>query len=76
MKVKEVIKNLQHLNPEQEIIHTWWDKDCFPDVVDKDWDWAVDVVASKMDWSAAQTDVEVTMQYVLDLRDNGYIDKD
>ena len=27
MKVKEVIKNLGHLDPEAEIIHAWWDHD-------------------------------------------------
>ena len=75
MKVKEVIKNLGHLDPEAEIVHAWWDKDCFPDVADKDWDWAVDVVDSKMDWSNAHTDIEVTMQYVLESEQAGYIDK-
>jgi hypothetical protein len=75
MKVKEVIKNLGHLDPEAEIVHAWWDKDCFPDVPQEDWNWAVDVVDSKMDWSNAHTDIEVTMQYVLESEQAGYIDK-
>ena len=42
----------------------------------KCWDWAVDVVDSKMDWSNAHTDIEVTMQYVLEMDKAGYIDKE
>jgi hypothetical protein len=34
MKVKEVIKNLKHLDPETEIINCWWDHGAFPDVAD------------------------------------------
>ena len=41
MKVKDVIKNLGHLDPDAEIIHAWWEKDAFPDVADKDWSYAV-----------------------------------
>jgi len=67
MKVKEVIKDLKHLDPEAEIIHAWWEKDAFPDVADKDWSYAVGRVDSRMDWSQAQEDIEMTIEYALDM---------
>jgi hypothetical protein len=67
MKVKDVIKNLGHLDPDAEIIHAWWEKDAFPDVADKDWSYAVDRVDSRMDWSQAQEDIELTIEYALDM---------
>ena len=67
MKVKEVIKNLQHLNPDSDIIMAWWDKDAFPDVADQNWSYAVDRVDDRMDWSQAHKDIERTIEYVLDM---------
>ena len=67
MKVKEVIKNLGHLDPDTDIIHAWWDKDAFPDVADGDWSYAVDRVDSRMDWSQAQEDIQMTIEYALDM---------
>jgi hypothetical protein len=67
MKVKEVIKNLEHLAPDTDIIHAWWDKDAFPDVADEDWSYAVDRVDSRMDWSQAQEDIQMTIEYALDM---------
>ena len=31
MKVKDVIKNMQNYNPEDEVIILWWTKDIFDD---------------------------------------------
>ena len=67
MKVKEVIKNLEHLNPDSDIIMAWWDKDAFPDVADEDWSYAVDRVDSRMDWSQAHEDIQMTIEYALDM---------
>jgi len=67
MKVKEVIKNLKHLDPETEIINCWWDHGAFPDVADEDWDYAVGRVDSRMDWSQAQEDIQMTIEYALDM---------
>jgi hypothetical protein len=67
MKVKEAIKDLEHLDPDADIILAWWKKDAFPDVTDKDWSYAVDRVDSRMDWSQAQEDIEMTIEYALDM---------
>ena len=67
MKVKDIIKNLQHLDPESEIIHAWWDHDAFPDVADEDWSYAVGRVDDRMDWSQAQEDIQMTIEYALDM---------
>ena len=31
MKVKDVIKNMQNYNPEDEVVILWWTKDIFDD---------------------------------------------
>ena len=31
MKVKDVIKNMQNCNPDEEIVVLWWSKDIFDD---------------------------------------------
>jgi len=67
MKVKEVIKNLGHLDPDADIIIAWWGKDAFPDVADKDWSYAVDRVDSRMDWLRASEDIQMTIEYALDM---------
>ena len=67
MKVKEVIKNLEHLNPNSDIIMAWWDKDAFPDIADEDWSYAVDRVDDRMDWAQTHADIERTIEYVLDM---------
>jgi hypothetical protein len=46
MKVKDVIKNLSELDGEQEIVISWWDRECVEDslgkVTDEAWSWLAD----------------------------------
>jgi hypothetical protein len=41
MKVKDVIKNMQNYNPDDEVVILWWTKDIFDnDVVISDYVWS------------------------------------
>ena len=46
MKVKDVIQNLSALNGEDEIVITWWDRECVETcigkVTDEAWSWLAD----------------------------------
>ena len=66
MKVKDVIKNLQCLDPEQSIVHTYWDKDSLQIAEDDDWEALCDIIDSKMDWSNAHEDIQATLENAVD----------
>jgi hypothetical protein len=71
MKVKDVIKNMQNYNPEDEVVILWWTKDIFDDevhpITDEIWAKVVkDVDDNHLDFSS-----QVISDEILDvLRDN------
>jgi hypothetical protein len=71
MKVKDVIKNMQSYNPEDEVVILWWTKDIFDDEVhqisDEVWSKVVkDVDDNHLDFSS-----QVISDEILEvLRDN------
>jgi hypothetical protein len=56
MKVKEAIKQLKELDPNDEIIIAWWEKESF-DLKKKNWNEVVGYIDSDFDWSASQDDL-------------------
>ena len=66
MKVREAIKNLGYLNPEDDIVMAWWERDgfvdTFPNMDDSGWSHAVEMCDSKMDWSYAHEDIASTIE--------------
>jgi len=58
MKVKEAIRYLQGMNEDEEIIIAWWDKDCFPDLTEEEWEEHSHVIGQRMDWSRAHETME------------------
>tara|TARA_B100002019_G_scaffold280304_1_gene283102 strand:- start:907 stop:1134 length:228 start_codon:yes stop_codon:yes gene_type:complete len=69
MKVKDVIKNLQCLDPEQSIVHTYWEKDSFENIDiarGHNWEALCDIIDRKMDWSNAHEDIQATLEYAVD----------
>ena len=58
MKASDAIKYLQEYDDEEELIVTWWDRECFS-MSDEDWDKLVHYVCRKMDWSWAHEDLEM-----------------
>ena len=71
MKVKDVIKNMQNYNPEDEVVILWWTKDIFDDenntISDDVWAKVVkDVDDNHLDFSS-----QVISEEILDvLREN------
>ena len=71
MKVKDVIKNMQNYNPEDEVVILWWTKDIFDDenntISDDVWAKVVkDVDDNHLDFSS-----QVISEEILEvLRDN------
>jgi hypothetical protein len=71
MKVKDVIKNMQDYNPEDEVVILWWTKDIFDDedntISDEIWSKVVkDVDDNHLDFSS-----QVISEEILDvLREN------
>ena len=65
MKVKDAIKYLKKLKPNDDIVIAWWEKDAFPDVADNDWSYAAQK-ADDMDWSNAHSDIESSIYYALE----------
>jgi len=52
MKVSDVIKHLSELDGEEEIIVAWWClSDGFPEVPEKDFEFVVESIENKFDWS-------------------------
>ena len=65
MKVKDAIKQLKKLKPNDDIVIAWWEKDAFPDVADNDWSYAAQK-ADDMDWSNTHSDIESSICYALE----------
>jgi hypothetical protein len=71
MKVKDVIKNMQNYNPDDEVVILWWTKDIFDDedntISDEIWSKVVkDVDDNHLDFSS-----QVISEEILDvLREN------
>ena len=71
MKVKDVIKNMQDYNPDDEVVILWWTKDIFDDedntISDEIWSKVVkDVDDNHLDFSS-----QVISEEILDvLREN------
>ena len=65
MKVKDAIKHLKKLKPNDDIVIAWWEKDAFPDVADNDWSYAAQK-ADDMDWSNTHSDIESSIYYALE----------
>jgi len=60
MKVKDAIKLLSELNPDNDIVIVWWDEDSFnpDDVTDENWAKLVSMIDNEMDWSHDQDIME------------------
>lgn len=56
MKVKDAIKSLKELDPNEEIIFAYWENDSF-DLKKKDWNDVVEYIDSDFDWSATHDDL-------------------
>ena len=64
MKVKDAIKYLKKLKPNDDIVIAWWEHEAFPDVSNDDWPFAAER-ADDMDWSNAHSDIESSIYYAL-----------
>ena len=65
MKVKEAIKYLGHLDPEDSIVISWWEKDMFSQSekwTDEQWAFLAERVSSKMDWSNAHEEISYCLE--------------
>lgn len=72
MKVKDVIKNMQDYNPEDEVVVLWWTKDIFDDednpITDEFWSKVVKILDNASHLDFAQ---QVISEEILEvLRDN------
>ena len=59
MKVRQAIKLLSELDPEDSIVIALWEKGVFEGILqdDDDWDAIADNVDCEMDWSEAHGDI-------------------
>lgn len=55
------------MNPDEEIVIAWWERNTFPQVKDEDWNEAASVLEGRMDWS----NPHALMEYILE--DKGYV---
>lgn len=72
MKVKDVIKNMQNYNPEDEVVILWWTKDIFDDetltITDDVWSKVVKTLDDESNLDFANTVISDEIYCVL--RDN------
>lgn len=57
MKVKDAIQALQELDPEEEIVHAFWEKDVF-NVDHKKWNKIVEDIDEEFDWSVSHDNLQ------------------
>ena len=59
MKVKQAIKLLSELDPEESIVIALWEKGAFEGIVqdDDDWEAIADNATNEADWSQAHEDI-------------------
>ena len=59
MKVKQAIKLLSELDPEESIVIAFWEKGAFEGILqdDTDWETIADNVTNEADWSRAHEDI-------------------
>ena len=59
MKVKQAIKLLSELNPEESIVIATWEKGVFEGILqdDDDWDDIAQSATDEVDWSGAHEDI-------------------
>lgn len=73
MKVKDVIKNMQNYNPEDEVVILWWTKDIFDDetltITDDVWSKVVKTLDDENNLDFANTVISDEIYGAL--RDNG-----
>lgn len=74
MQVKEAIKYLSELDPEEHIVIAWWTKGCFfhwsdpaydlvdPPVSDKEWEYATEE-GDEIDWSYTHESIYFAMRH-------------
>tara|TARA_R110002167_G_scaffold26381_1_gene90932 strand:- start:833 stop:1036 length:204 start_codon:yes stop_codon:yes gene_type:complete len=67
MKIRDIIETLSSMNPDEEIVIAWWERNTFPQVKDEDWNEAASVLEGRMDWS----NPHALMEYILE--DKGYV---
>jgi hypothetical protein len=58
MLVKQAVKLLNELDPDENIIISWWTMNAFESVSEQDWPDAAEMVDKEMDWTEAHWKIE------------------
>lgn len=58
MKIKDAIKQLKALNPEDDIVFAYWERDMFEDMKQEDWE-DFCCRADDMDWSQCHDSINM-----------------
>jgi hypothetical protein len=59
MKIRDAIKQLQNLKPDDHIIWAYWENDCFPEIKKSDWPAHCDHIEKNCEWN----DLDYQMDY-------------
>jgi len=61
MKVKDAIKQLEELDPEEDLLLAYWLHDCFPELPEEDWPYLSSHAEAHFDWSSTHNNLEYFM---------------